>query len=382
MLVISDSGKGGGRILFAAVFFSVCASVVTTLWVHHAIEHEEEDDRAPTPSRVIIPDAEKDREAETIAELEARVARLEETPQKVFPDPLDTLLNIRSGVVQIAIREQVAALAAKGDEVVPAIVAILNVGRDQEYFGGLEFDGDEVEHYPRLRTALFDVLRRIDTPAARRALLDALGEDASADDCADLMTIYATTNDATMTEGITAKIPGMLVLIRDGEGEPHRALERSLMRWMREQDVSTELLTEVSLMNLTAGGRYHDAFELLLERDPDAACRVVAELAKTDPDLKALMPDLATLGRSVRLSHITALCEFILGRLELGDSGRMRLYNCLPRHPSTVPESPEARKEDAQGLIALLENQLAVETSDSAKRVLESLIQALKATSG
>ena len=386
MLVISDSGKGGGRILFAAVFFSVCASVVTTLWVHSAIDHEEEGERAPAPSRVIIPDAEEEREAETIAELKETVSQLQKQVAGTEPEDagVEPLLAIEQGERQIAIADEVARLTRRGDDVVPEIKAMLNVGRDQDWGGGFSFGGNMFKGYPRLRTALIDILRQIGTPLAKQSLLDSLGKRASTTDYRDLLMIYATTSDTMMIEGISAMIPDMLRRIRDGEDDEYGMLERNLTRWMKEQGIASEseLLAQVSLKNLREGGRNRGAFELLLESDPDAACGVVAELAKTDPDLKALKPGLSIIGRQVRLSRITALCEFILGRLELSENGRTGFYHCLPRHPSTVPDSAEARKEDAQGLIALLERQLAVETSESARRALDSVIQALKATSG
>ena len=164
MLVISDSGKGGGGVILLAVFLSVCASAAATLLIHDAVDHEE---GPVAPTRVIIPDVAREGEtaqAEEIAKLKETVARLEKAEKDRVDrnrSGLDKLANIESDLRALGLH-----LALLGTPVPPALIAA---------WCEAILDRLELSDSARELTELLERRRDLETDkAAKRALESAI----------------------------------------------------------------------------------------------------------------------------------------------------------------------------------------------------------------
>jgi len=265
-----------------------------------------------------------------------------------------------------------------GEAIVPEIVALLARGTDRDYGHELETRGKLVESYPRLRTALFDALRLIDTEETRRELLVAIPRAASLADYRDLLRLFADTDDQAIAAAITRMVPKALrTLSQVGIANAEQyvgPLVPSLTQWIRKHRLgnTVTLIEQLAQQSPPASDAYQRMLGLLIELEPERAAQVAGIVRSGNPDDRsysrfALRFD----GREVPLAQIVKFYDRVLRDVDLDLVARRDLYRSMP--------SGKGSGDDVQKLIELLARRAAIESDPATQRLLEAKIEALNA---
>ena len=382
-----------GRVLLLSVTLAVVAGATAGAIVSVSLRGGSErnagrraDPEAREPDRAIAPlRAEIERNTEAIARIQESLGRMrralveggiEGVVVRDKKPALASLVGIKQGERQLALKQSLKELVAFGDEIVLDIVALLKSGQDQDYGRGFSISGNTVGAYPRLRTVLIDVLRQIGTRAAKRGLLDAMRESNDPLDHRDLLMLYRTTRDEEMVAGIRELIPRVIDGVKRLEGREARAQRRPITSWLREHGVegSTALLGELVVSSFDGRWADLDAFGLLATVDPERAARVAREAREADGKEGRTWLSLTYAlgwGRDVPLASVARFYELVFGSLELSDLERGRVYLGLPGSLRQNITSLEERARDGAAMVDFLRKRIAAETDQSVRIALE-----------
>jgi len=265
---------------------------------------------------------------------------------------------------------------------VSAIVALLKSGRDQDYGGGFGMSGNKVRGYPRLRTALIDVLRQIATPEAKAGLLDALQGSQDPDDYRDIFLLYAATSDEQMVRGVSSMIP-MALGLAAGDDPSHVALFAN--EWINRHGIgeTAGILEQIARERLAAQAYDSGTFGTLVRFAPERAFDVARDIHR-DGGEKGLMRAVNSLTiaqHEVPLAQLARYYEMMLS-LDLSADFRWRLYSCMPATPCRSIKDAEARDVDTAAFLQFLRKRLPYETDPRAKEGLARKIELLEKKAG
>ncbi|MHC4933207.1 MAG: RNA polymerase sigma factor [Planctomycetota bacterium] len=269
---------------------------------------------------------------------------------------LETLLAIKQGERQLAIKQAYEELVMQGNAVVPEIVALLKSGKDQDYGGGFSIGGNVVRGYPRLRTVLMDVLRQIGTSEAKEGLLGAIKDSDDLLDYRDLLLLYGATTDEQMLAGVWGMVPKIFRMSEEVGGDQALSIDTYATRWIGKHRPpgSADLLEQVAVKRLGAGGSDHGAMGILLSISPERAFRVVQQLHKADEDGRTVSRvafSLRSANANPRLAQLTefyelalyGLCRTIESKEEQAADGKVLLEFLLRRQREETSEGGQMR---------------------------------------
>jgi hypothetical protein len=357
------------RVVLLSVVCSVLASAITAVFIASLMT----DDAVPLTS------GPPDEPGPSLAG-EADGAIVDPARRKA--EAIEILLALEDGERKLELRDALDVLVKLGDEVVPDLVDLLRSGRDREYSKGVSTDGSTFRRYPRLRTIFIDVLRLIGTPAAKRGILETLGENASLADHRDLLVLYQSTKDEVMKQGISEMLPELVEMVREvgmaSADEEAIWLTSHLVRWIRQYrppgtvDLIEPLAEDILLM----GGPSHvRAFGLLVELSPERAVALVEKVRDASgKSVRVILSRTMLLGAP--LTRVARFYELLLPDLD-ADS-RRRIHMDLPMSLCRSIEDLAERAADGRRYLEFLGRILEAETDEWARRSLAGTIKRLE----
>lgn len=375
------------KVVLLSVILSVVASaVVASLLVR-------DDDRMPraagggpaaqTPQPILPPAAPPDPALEErLRRIEARLdAQGAAGTPRPKEDALQTLLAIKEGTRQLAIRDSFRELVALGNDIVPEVVALLRSGRDQDWGGAFSLSGNVVGGYPRLRTLLIDVLRQIGTPEAHQGLLDGLRGTEDMTDYRDIFMLFRTTADPTMVNGMNAMLAGAVRGLKGEDPKKAFLVADGVAYWLQNHEFEgrLDLIEEMARQGIERGWMERGSFGLLVGLAPERAVDVTHEVREKQGE-RGLRGAAAAMGAGEETprAQIARYLELLFAS-GVAESERLGFYARVPTTPCASIRQPSARDADARALVDFLKRRLAEETGESAKSVLTDHIGRLEA---
>ena len=336
--------------------------------------------------------AEAPRSASTVAGGEGSPAGVDLSPpsgsvergRKVLADLRANTDGTREAALRVATEEFVRV----GDPIVPDIVEVLDSGFDRRYVEGKPHL-QHVKGYPGLRKVLLDALREIGTPAAKRALVEAVGRSRTVSDFRDFTYPNRATTDPVLAEGITALIPAMFgslaaegLSARDGT---YMDLVSFLTTWIRKRGLTDAVGPMEDFLRRIPSGleedgltAYAEVFEILVELDPERAAQVLLPLLEKYPKPETLGRFTRTLEYGMPRATLVRFYGPLLSSGDMAPDLRVGLYQSIPGNASREIRDLARRAADTEALVAFLEARIEAESEEVLKDLIRRKIEALR----
>jgi hypothetical protein len=306
-----------------------------------------------------------------IAELETRESTSTESPIR---DVLKRLLDIRDPNRRREIKKAVSDLLEFGNEAIPLIVEVLKSEMDSAQ--------------SHLRSALVDVLCRLDTPEAKTALFRELENPRTLSEVVTTLGHFEETEDAEMIRGLSPALYQALTYIH--QGKPgfadkagylfYRYLDMAARKWGLVKDPKFQLLVTSMAEGMKPENQGCRALlGLIVEVSPEDAWRILYEkMSRPEkPALGDLAPVLdSRVCREMDLSNYIRFLQMARSASDLAPENRS-IVRALGIRLTAGALRREGR-EGLQDLLDFMKESRDAETDPADRRNFDAMITRLE----